>query len=462
MPSNPRQTRPSFKRSPPNERVPYDYNEVISLSILFYEAQRSGKLPRNNRIPWRGDSGLRDGCDVNRDLTGGWYDAGDHVKFGLPMAWSVTTLAWGVIEFKDAYVDSGEYGNVLNSLKWVTDYFIKAHPSKYEFYGQVGDGNADHSYWGRPEQMSMRRPSYIINRSNPGSEVAAETAAAMAACSVIFREIDSSYADLLVRHAKDLYEFADRFRGSYHKSIPNVNSFYKSYSGYNDELIWGALWLYKATGEGKYLDDAKSKYRQFGGGNIPYMFSWDDKRAGSQVLIANLTGESQYKDHVAAYQRFLNGGGARKTPKGLVWLDKWGSNRYAANAAFIALAATKIPSMPNARSYRRFAESQIHYMLGSSGRSYVVGYGKNPPKKPHHRSSSCPSPPGECTWGNSFHSNSANPYTLYGALIAGPDKDDGYQDARDDYVANEVATDYNAGFQGALAGLKYYKIKARH
>ena len=53
------------------------------------------------------------------------------------MAWSVTTLAWGVIEFKDAYVDSGEYSNVLNSLKWVTDYFIKAHPSKYEFYGQV-------------------------------------------------------------------------------------------------------------------------------------------------------------------------------------------------------------------------------------------------------------------------------------------------------------------------------------
>ena len=57
-----------------SERRTYDYNQVIAMSILFYEAQRSGKLPSNNRIPWRGDSGLRDGCDVGRDLTGGWYD----------------------------------------------------------------------------------------------------------------------------------------------------------------------------------------------------------------------------------------------------------------------------------------------------------------------------------------------------------------------------------------------------
>ena len=65
------------------------------------------------------------------------FEAGDHVKFGFPMAWSATTLAWGVIEFKEAYVDSGEYQNVLHSLKWATDYFIKAHTSKYELYGQV-------------------------------------------------------------------------------------------------------------------------------------------------------------------------------------------------------------------------------------------------------------------------------------------------------------------------------------
>jgi hypothetical protein len=44
------------------------------LSILFYEAQRSGKLPSSNRIPWRGDAHLHDGQDVKEDLSGGWYD----------------------------------------------------------------------------------------------------------------------------------------------------------------------------------------------------------------------------------------------------------------------------------------------------------------------------------------------------------------------------------------------------
>lgn len=48
------------------------------MSVMFYEAQRSGKLPKDNRIPWRGDSGLKDGCDVGHDLTGGWYDGKDN------------------------------------------------------------------------------------------------------------------------------------------------------------------------------------------------------------------------------------------------------------------------------------------------------------------------------------------------------------------------------------------------
>lgn len=55
-------------------RAEYNYAQVLYLSILFYEAQRSGKLPANNRIPWREDSALHDGKDVDRDLTGGWYD----------------------------------------------------------------------------------------------------------------------------------------------------------------------------------------------------------------------------------------------------------------------------------------------------------------------------------------------------------------------------------------------------
>lgn len=50
-----------------------------------------------------------------------------------------------------------------------------------------------------------------------------------------------------------------------------------------------------------------------------------------------------------------------------------------------------------------------------------------------------------------------NPHLLYGALTGGPDQEDVYEDVRTDYVKNEVALDYNAGFQSALAG-KYVLV----
>lgn len=52
----------------------YNYNEVLHKSILFFESARAGVLPKSNRIPWRGDSSLKDGCDIGVDLSGGWYD----------------------------------------------------------------------------------------------------------------------------------------------------------------------------------------------------------------------------------------------------------------------------------------------------------------------------------------------------------------------------------------------------
>ena len=51
-----------------------NYKEVLKLSLLFYEAQRSGKLPKNNRIAWRKDSAMDDGKDIPLDLSGGYYD----------------------------------------------------------------------------------------------------------------------------------------------------------------------------------------------------------------------------------------------------------------------------------------------------------------------------------------------------------------------------------------------------
>lgn len=105
-----------------------------------------------------------------------------------------------------------------------------------------------------------------------------------------------------------------------------------------------------------------------------------------------------------------------------------------------------------------FAKTQIDYILGSTGKSYVIGYGTNYPKRPHHAASSCPDLPEPCGW-DYYKTNKPNPHILYGALVSGPLSTDLYKDQRFEFLYNQVEIDYNAGFQSLLAGLIHYKRK---
>ena len=424
----------------------YDYTEVLRKSLLFYEAQRAGDLPPDQQVTWRHDSFLDDGSSVGLDLTGGYFDAGDYVKFGFPMASTITNLAWGMLEFKQGYIAAGQFDHGLAAIKWGTDYFIKCHPSSNIFYGQVGDGHYDHSLWRRPEDMPENRLVQYVSNNNPGTEIAAETAAALAATSMVFKANgDLTYASTLLDKAKSLYTLGDSYRGNYQHSITNAVSFYTSYSGYKDELAWASLWLYRATGDVTYKDNFMNEFDNQAMNESPEEFSWDNKWNGVKVLAQKIQINGN-ADYLGKFKNLLQK--PKKTPKGLFYVQKWGALRHAANLAFLARVASTIK---DADFYNEFAKGQIDYMLGDSGRSYVVGFGNNPPQKPHHRSSSCPET-GPCGW-DQFNSQSPNPQVLYGALVGGPDQNDGYTDHRGDYIKNEVACDYNAGFQSAIAGL---------
>ncbi len=91
----------------------FAYGEALQKNFLFLEANRSGDLGPSNRIQWRSDSTTKDGSTVGRDLEGGYFDAGDHVKFGQPMAASVNMLAWGGVEYTDAYKQAGQFDELL-------------------------------------------------------------------------------------------------------------------------------------------------------------------------------------------------------------------------------------------------------------------------------------------------------------------------------------------------------------
>lgn len=208
--------------------------------------------------------------------------------------------------------------------------------SEREFYGQVGDGYADHASWGRPEDWTNSRPAWKVTAQKPGSDLVGETAAALAAASIVFRSVDPTYQSILLTHARQLYNFANENRGQYSDSISNAAEFYRSWSGYGDELAWAAAWLLRATGEQSYQTDVEKHFNEFDLSRRPDEFAWDNKAAGVQVLMAKITQQANYRQQAEAFCNYIVRQ-APRTPKGLVFLSQWGALRHAGNVAFVCL-----------------------------------------------------------------------------------------------------------------------------
>ena len=445
----------------------FNYAEALQKAIFFYEEQISGPKPSWSRVTWRGDSALDDGEDNGRDLTGGWFDAGDHVKFGFAMASSATMLAWGGVEYRAAFESKGQLPHLLNNLRFVNDYFIKAHPSPNELWGHVGDAGSDHSFWGSAEVMHLKtvRPSFRISLDgcNKGSDLVAETAAAMAASSIVFRPTDPAYANTLLSHARQLFSLAQAIHPSYYvdcmPGAPYYNSRDGGPTGPNDEMAWAAVWLHRATGEAGFLTTARQLYATMckeSQSNTPcftWTQSWNDKQFGTYVLMAKLTGEQPFHTDAQRWLDYWSVGAGTRTPGGLMFVHSFGSLRYATNTAFIGLIYADLLTPTNSLypRYHDFAKRQVDYVLGANPRnsSYMVGFGANPPRNPHHRTA-------HGTWLNN-PTGEPNPsrHTLYGAMVAGPNAPDDFawQDNRNEFTNTEPATDMNAGLTGALARL---------
>ncbi|KAA8528240.1 hypothetical protein F0562_035509 [Nyssa sinensis] len=465
----------------------HDYGQALSKSILFFEAQRSGYLPHNQRVQWRGNSGLNDGKASGVDLVGGYYDAGDNVKFGLPMAFTITMMSWSIVEYGKQMAASGELGHAMDAIKWGTDYLIKAHPQPYVLYGEVGDGNTDHYCWQRPEDMTTSRQGYKIDTNNPGSDLAGETAAAMAAASIVFRRYNPSYANELLTHARQLFEFADKYRGKYDSSITVAQKYYRSVSGYADELLWAAAWLYKATNNQHYLNYLGSNGDALGGtGWAMTEFGWDVKYAGVQALVAKFLMQGKAGHYAPVFEKYQQkaeffmcsclGKGNRnvqKTPGGLIFRQRWNNLQFVTSASFLltvysdylASAGKNLNCASGSiapSELLSFAKSQVDYILGDNPRatSYMVGYGNNYPQQVHHRGSSIVSIKvdssfvscrgGYATW---FSRKASDPNLLTGAIVGGPDAYDNFADQRDNYEQTEPATYNNAPLLGVLARL---------
>ncbi|XP_057425042.1 endoglucanase 17-like [Lotus japonicus] len=468
-----------------NHRHPHfathNYRDALTKSILYFEGQRSGKLPPNQRMSWRRDSGLSDGSAMHVDLVGGYYDAGDNVKFGFPMAFTTTMLSWSVIEFGGLM--KGELQTAREAIRWSTDYLLKATVHPDTIYVQVGDAKKDHACWERPEDMDTPRSVFKVDANAPGSEVAAETAAALASASIVFRRCDPSYSNTLIRRAIRVFQFADKHRGSYSNALkPIVCPFYCSYSGYEDELLWGAAWLHKATKNPMYLNYIQVNGQILGAAEFDNTFGWDNKHVGARILLSKeflvqkVQSLHDYKGHADNFVCSLIPGAssAQYTPGGLLFKMSDSNMQYVTSTTFLLLTYAKYLTSSHTvvncggitvtpKKLRTIAKKQVDYLLGDNPlkMSYMVGYGPRFPQRIHHRGSSLPSVamhPGkiQCSAGFSvMDSQSPNPNVLVGAVVGGPDQNDRFPDERSDYEQSEPATYTNAPLVGALAYLAH-------
>ncbi|CAN8328822.1 unnamed protein product [Cochlearia groenlandica] len=462
----------------------HDYSDALSKSILFFEGQRSGYLPNDQRMTWRRNSGLSDGWTHQTDLTGGYYDAGDNVKFNFPMAFTTTMLAWSVIEFGEL-MPSTELRNSLLAIRWGCNYLIKSVSQlPNRIFVQVGDPIADHNCWERPEDMDTPRTAYAVNAPHPASEVAGEITAALSAASIAFRSSDPAYSHTLLQNAVKTFGYADMYRGAYSSNddIKNdVCPFYCDFNGFQDELLWGAAWLRKATGNETYLNYIESNREPFGASDNIDEFGWDNKVGGLNVLVSKEVVEGKmynleaYKASAESFMCSLvpesPGPHVEYTPGGLLYKPGGSQLQHATTISFLLLVYAHYLSRSSLSLtcggtldvppdyLRRLAKKQVDYILGENpmGMSYMVGYGESYPKRIHHRGSSLPSIldhpiPIGCKDGSVyFNSTEPNPNVLVGAVVGGPGEDDKYDDDRPDFRKSEPTTYINAPFVGVLA-----------
>lgn len=455
-----------------------NYRDALAKSILFFQGQRSGKIPPGQRILWRSNSGLSDGSAARVDLTGGYYDAGDNVKFNFPMAFTTTMLSWSTLEYGKK-MGPEQLQSARSAIRWATDYLLKcatATPGK--LYVGVGDPNADHRCWERPEDMDTARTVYSVSPSNPGSDVAGETAAALAAASLVFRRADPAYSRVLLRTSKKVMQFAIQYRGSYSDSLGSaVCPFYCSYSGYKDELLWGAAWLLRATNDVYYYNFLQS----LGANDATDIFSWDNKYAGAHVLLARrylLNNDRVFEPFKQEAEEFIcrilpnsPSSSTQYTKGGLMFKLSESNLEYVTSITFLLTTYAKYMAssrhtfncgslLVSSNTLRSLSKRQVDYILGENPMrmSYMVGYGQNYPRRIHHRGSSLPSlsihPQSfGCEGGFQpfFYTSTPNPNILVGAIVGGPNQNDFFPDQRTDYSHSEPSTYINAAIVGPLA-----------
>jgi len=492
-----------------------NFQKALQMSNYFFECQESGHLSPNNRCPWRGPAHLADGQDVGRDLSGGWYDAGDHWKSNNTMATSAMLLAWSAIEFPQAYEKAHQKDEILNNLRYVCDYFLKCvvDPSPddtsayvgYEVYidvgGKPGPAPGVHSNWASPEVIEgfTIRESLKSTNSYPAADVEPMMAAALASSAIVLNlwgnTSEKHYALQLLKVARKLCIHTNRYYDNFFSNTlsngqclavaPNGNARAISYRD-NDphaNIILGLIWLHNAEKEfntpnyeglfGKLALEHEQKMFEYSNRNYVWYNNPGSKYPMHLLLISDIdipqTAKSRMEKAIDDMIKVWvetnpsDPNGVVVSPGGLHYrknaTDNFTISRMLQPSALAIFDVKRRPSKKDA--YYNYLKSQADYILGDNplNKSYMIGFDNDGTGEyltvAHHRGA-------YGAWRSFEHFVKTKPFyrpdevrhTLHGGLLLGNNAPD---DSFDGQVMNhkhcETAIYANARFQAVLAGL---------
>jgi endoglucanase len=366
------------------------YQPLIPLTLQFFQVQRCGSsLAQMHGECHTSDGIINSGPKKSRkiDASGGWHDAGDYLKFYITTAFTVDMMLSAYLQQPEVFQaeDGRKIPAVLQEARVGLDWLEKMWrpgDSSYLYY-QVGD-ISDHELWRMPEKdpADPARQVWPVEEGK-GANLAGKGAAAMAMASVIWGDktqeyYDRDYASSMLKAAKSLYQYG--------KKRPEVQSsagFYEEDSS-SDDMALAAVELFNATGEAKYLRDARAYAFEAGSAGS---LNWSNVHALAHYELARIDPGS-----LAQSQQFLeadlmpaeNLSGQKPFFTGVDTFF-WGVNENLAGLALEALWYEDLTFNPR---FRLTGQLQRDFIFGANpwGVCWVSkGCLGRMPQHPHHQ-----------------------------------------------------------------------------
>lgn len=369
--------------SPSFAIAPQAYAGLSRLPLRFFAAQRCGDTdPWGHESCHLHDAPLSATPPITRDVTGGWHDAGDYIKFTLTTGYATTLLLLAYRDHPDLFADGAVLEETQVGLDWLEKMWDPATPM---LYVQVGSEQDHEQGWRLPEDDdldgTLQRPLHPCEEGK-GANLAGKVAAAFALAAQIYTDTASTvYSPTLAAHYWDLAEAVYAWGGGRSAAQPSVTADFYNEQTWRDDMALAATELYRLMGNPAYQDEAWAYAHGAGSG---WWWDWGTVHGIAHRELA--LADPAYQPTALQYLRqdldaFVSN---VHNPWGAVQPFVWGSAFPMIGAA---IEAHWYEELTGETTYQALAQAQVDFLFGRNpwGISFLNGAGSAWPYDPHHQ-----------------------------------------------------------------------------